>query len=292
MKNKLKIVTDGASDLSEEYLNTHDITNIPFYITDNSNDQPYLMDVDELYEEMLKNPNKMFKTACPSPDAYYNVFKENVDKGFAVLCVCISKELSGSFNSATIAKNMILEEKPDAQVAIIDSIQNSASQGLVVRNLQTLKEKDLDFKKALEKIEENKKTGRIVFFVDNLKYLENGGRIGKLKSLVSSLLNIKPLIIMENGNIHSGGMGLGIKKSMAKVMDTVKNFIAQFGKTFANYNFTIGYGATKEIGENLKTAFEKQYSLNSADINFDQIGSTSAVHTGPHTYGIGMIEKV
>jgi len=259
---------------------------------DNSDSEQYIVSVDKLYEEMLSNPNKMYKTACPSPETYFKTFKESTDKKIPVICVSISKEISGSFNSATLARTMILEENPSAQVAIIDSTLNSASQGLVVSNIQILRDRGLPFDEIVAKIEENKHTGKIAFFVDNLNYLEHGGRIGKMKSLVSKLLNIKPLIIMEKGNIHTGGMAIGIKKSVAKVIETISNSIKQVGDVIANYRFTVGYGANKAMGESLKTVFLEQFALNSAEVAFHQIGCTTAVHTGPHTYGVGMIKKV
>ncbi len=292
MINKIKIISDSACDLPEDYLKEHDITSIPFYIMDNSDSEQYIVSVDKLYEEMLSNPNKMYKTACPSPETYFKTFKESTDKKIPVICVSISKEISGSFNSATLARTMILEENPSAQVAIIDSTLNSASQGLVVSNIQILRDRGLPFDEIVAKIEENKHTGKIAFFVDNLNYLEHGGRIGKMKSLVSKLLNIKPLIIMEKGNIHTGGMAIGIKKSVAKVIETISNSIKQVGDVIANYRFTVGYGANKAMGESLKTVFLEQFALNSAEVAFHQIGCTTAVHTGPHTYGVGMIKKV
>jgi len=292
MINKIKIITDGASDLPEDYLKAQDITNIPFYINDGMGGEDKFITSTQLYKEMLENPNKMFKTACPAPETYYNEFKKNVDKGYSVFCICISKELSGSFNSANIAKNMLLEENPKAQIAVIDSLHNSASEGLVVMNAQVLRDKNLDFNTILEKIEENKKSGKIIFFVDNLNYLEHGGRIGKIKSLVSKLLNIKPMIIMEDGNIHSGGMGIGIKKSMAKIIENVLNTIKPLNVKLSNYRFIVGYGANKELGESLKASFLENREINASDVEFHQIGYTSAVHTGPHTYGIALIKKV
>lgn len=289
---KIKIISDGACDLPETYVQEHKISIIPFYIMDESG-VSRLVDVNALYEDMLQNPNKMFKTACPSPETYYQIFKEYVDKDIPVICVCISKELSGSHNSACVAKNMIAEEKPDAKVAIIDSMHNSASQGLVVKNIQIMRDQNLGFEEICTKIEENRTTGKIAFFVDNLKYLENGGRIGKLKGLVSKLLNLKPHIVMENGNIRSGGIAMGLKKSIVKVIDTILNSIKNIGDKITNYHFTVGYGANKEMGETLMSAFKERLSVaQQEELSFHQIGSTSAVHTGPHTYGIAMIKKI
>lgn len=133
-----QIITDGAADITKEEGAKRGIVVVPFYVYSTQDVNRKFADVDELYEEMLKNPKEVFKTACPSPEEYYRKFRAAVDEGKGVFCVTISQKFSGSYSSAVLAANMIAEETPDAKVRVIDSQMNSALQGLFVDEIEKM----------------------------------------------------------------------------------------------------------------------------------------------------------
>ena len=114
MNNKIKLITDAAADLLQKDYSNIDI--VDFFIYDATNDKEVAVsEVDELYKEMLNNPQKHFKTACPTIDTYYQKFVENDKNGYATICVCITSSFSGSYNSAVMAKMQALESNPQAK---------------------------------------------------------------------------------------------------------------------------------------------------------------------------------
>ena len=205
-----QIITDGAADITKEEGAKRGIVVVPFYVYSTQDVNRKFADADELYEEMLKNPKEVFKTACPSPEEYYRKFRAAVDEGKGVFCVTISQKFSGSYSSAVLAANMIAEETPDAKVRVIDSQMNSALQGLFVDEIEKMAQAGLSFQEISRRADALIPQGKIMFTVGNLDYLRAGGRIGALKYVITKTLSVRPLITMQDGDIKSGGLGIGI----------------------------------------------------------------------------------
>ena len=248
-----KIISD--SDLSKKYIAEHDITIVPLSVSFDG--ETYCRDSidisrDECYERMVSNPGVYPKTSLPSVDSYYNAFKEFTDKGIPVVCFTITLIFSGSYNSAMNAKEMIEEENPDANITVIDS---------------------------LEKLEPLMASARIFFTVGSLDYLKMGGRIGKLASIASKI-DVKPVIIMKDGDISLGGIGRNRNKLKAKVLSTAKAYLDENGKD--NFVVSVGYGYDKTEGVSFMNDVEETLGVKLNSETNVAIGIVSGVHTGPH----------
>lgn len=287
---KIKLISDAACDLNAS--DYKDIDFVDFFIYDASNDKEVnSKHVDEIYSAMLKNSNRIFKTACPTIDTYYQKFVENEKNGYASICVCITSKFSGSYNSATMAKMQAMEEYPNARIAVIDSKANSALQGLLVLAIDNMIKAGFSYELILTNIEKLIPTGKIMFTVETVEYLKKGGRIGKVSAFVASALNLKPIIVMRDGDIGLGGIAFGVKRTLIKVLELVKNHFEKAGENIKDYNFSVGYSSDKVVGENFLKQATDYLKIDKEDIIFAQITETSAVHTGPNTLGIGFLKK-
>ena len=286
-----QIITDGAADITKEEGAKRGIVVVPFYVYSTQDVNRKFADADELYEEMLKNPKEVFKTACPSPEEYYRKFRAAVDEGKGVFCVTISQKFSGSYSSAVLAANMIAEETPDAKVRVIDSQMNSALQGLFVDEIEKMAQAGLSFQEISRRADALIPQGKIMFTVGNLDYLRAGGRIGALKYVITKTLSVRPLIIMQDGDIKSGGLGIGIHGAMKKVVGNVADYFSRTGFRMEDYSFVVGYGADRTLGEKIRELYYKAFPDWKSELPMKQITEVSAVHTGPSTVGFGFLKK-
>ncbi len=286
-----QIITDGAADITKEEGAKRGIVVVPFYVYSTQDVNRKFADVDELYEEMLKNPKEVFKTACPSPEEYYRKFRAAVDEGKGVFCVTISQKFSGSYSSAVLAANMIAEETPDAKVRVIDSQMNSALQGLFVDEIEKMAQAGLSFQEISRRADALIPQGKIMFTVGNLDYLRAGGRIGALKYVITKTLSVRPLITMQDGDIKSGGLGIGIHGAIKKVVGNVADYFSRTGFRMEDYSFVVGYGADRTLGEKIRELFYKAFPDWKSELPMKQITEVSAVHTGPSTVGFGFLKK-
>lgn len=290
MKDKICLVSDGASDVTVADAKKRGIILVPFFVIDVERGEDLLLNADELYAMMLANPQKKFKTGCPSVDTYYQIFNENVKQGKKVICVCITNAFSGSFSSATTAKNMVLEKHPEAMIEVVDSQMNSVLEGELVFSIADMIDEGMDFEEILRRVQKLIPTGQIMFSVGNLDYLRYGGRIGLLKSLVAKTLSVKPIIIMRDGDIVSGGFGLGVKMALSRILEMVKSHFQKIGEKIENFRFCVGYGCDKEQGVQFLQRVRSFFGMGE-EVSINQIGLTSAVHVGPQTVGVCFIKK-
>ncbi|MDD2227230.1 MAG: DegV family protein [Clostridia bacterium] len=288
MKN-IKLISDGACDLSKDEAKKLNISLVNFWI--NVDDETLCLESDELYEMMKNKPNSHFKTACPSILEYITEFEKAIKQKQTVLCICIATKFSGSFDSATVAKTTILEKYPNAEIHVIDSRMCSASQNLLVKSIASMIEEGYSIDKILKTIETLKEETKIYLTVKNLDYLRAGGRIGNLSSILLNILAIKPIIVMENGDVKSGGKGLGIGMTLQKIINDVKKWFEHFRKDIEEFRFYVGYSTDKNLAKNFFTNVINKLKLKKSDVELNQIGSTAAVHTGPETIGISFMRK-
>ena len=296
MQKKVQIVSDGSLDLSQEITKEHDIEIVTFYVSfDSETYQKEMVElgVRDFYNEMVEHPDVFPKSSMPSVDDFYQVFEKSVKEQIPVICICITRKFSGSLQSATVAKEMIEEEYPDAKITLIDSTVNTVLQGLFVLEACRLRDMGLGYEEIVEKILPIRETGRIFFTIGSIDYLRHGGRIGKLAGIAAGALGIKPMITLKEGEIFSSGLARNRIKSMKKVVDMTKNYLDEIDAKPGEYNFCIGYGYDYDeavrFREMIKDLIKERLGID--EIGIYQIGATIGVHTGPYPLGVGIIKK-
>ena len=155
------------------------------------------------------------KSACPSPERYMKAFDCDADHIYAVT---LSAELSGSYNSAVLGRNLLEEEKPGRKIHIFNSKSASIGQTLIGMKIQECEEAGYSFEKVIETVDEYIAGQHTFFVLDNLETLRKNGRLSKVKALVASALKIQPVMgSTDEGNICQLDQARGINKALVKM---------------------------------------------------------------------------
>lgn len=297
MSEAFHIISDGSCDLPVELTGEKNITVVPFYVS--FDDTNYLREnvdigIREFYQQMVDRKGVYPKSSMPSTQDYVDVFRPFAKQGMPVVCICITTKFSGSMQSAVTARELVLEEYPKAEITVIDSCINTVLQGIYVLEAVKLRDAGTGYQEAVARLEQIKGTGRIFFTVGDMEYLKHGGRIGKVAAVAGSVLGIRPVITLKNGEIYPSGIGRGRKRTTEKSLELLVKYIQDSGKTADDFSIAVGYGYDIEEGREFRDhALEvlRGKGLDVKEIPTYQIGATIGVHTGPYPLGFGVIEK-
>lgn len=215
-----KIIGDSCTDLPKELKNDTHFKLIPLTLTI---DDQHFKDDENLnihqFLKMMKESPNCPKSACPSPDDYMKEFDTEGD----VYVITLSSQLSGSYNSAELAKKIYLEEHPDKKIGIIDSRSASVGQTLLAMKLRELIEKGLSFDNVMRQIQEFRDGMKTKFVLESLDTMRKNGRLSGLQALIANTLNIKPVMGgTPEGTICKLDQARGIMRaliSMAKLIE-------------------------------------------------------------------------
>lgn len=215
-----KIVVDSCCELPEELKKDSRFEIVPLTLIvgdvyEKEDNQDF--DQKEFLEAVAACPTCP-KSACPSPERYMKSYQTDAEH---VYVVTLSAQLSGSYNSAVLGKNLYHENYGDKDIYVVDSKSASCGETQVAFKIMELEEAGFNFTEIVEKIEEYVKGMNTYFVLDNLDTLRKNGRLSGVKALVASTLNIKPVMGADNGSIIQLGQSVGIKKALAKMADHV-----------------------------------------------------------------------
>lgn len=286
------IISDSACDLAEEYVKNNGVDIVSLYVT--LDGETYYKDktelsTRELYRLMVEE-NAYPKTSLPSVEDFMDACRPYLEAGEPVIIITISSFLSGSYNSARTAKEELLEEFPNAKIAVINSLQNTVEQALFVNEAVRMRDAGLSFEEAVEKLDGLRDQSRIFFTIGSLEYMKRGGRIGKLAVLAGDKLGIRPVIILKSGEVNVGGVARTRKKSMEMAFNCCKKFFQENHLNKEDYIFATGFGYDYEEGQKFRENFEKEFGVTCVDIA-EQIGAVTVCHTGPYPIGIGVMRR-
>ncbi|NLZ48809.1 MAG: DegV family protein [Clostridiales bacterium] len=279
----IKIITDSGCDLSLDYVKENNIEVVPLMVNINGkfipDDLGQTLSRQDFYD-LLKD-GILPTTTQVNIGSFYEVFKTYIEKGDEIVYIGLSSALSGTYNSAVKAKEMLLEEYSNAKIYTIDSLSASLGEGLLVYTLKELLDKGTPLLEAIKFIEENKRKVIHSIIVDDLNHLKRGGRLSGAAAAVGSILNIKPVLKVDD-------------EGKAVVADKVKGRKRAIKYLFNDYNergvnkkeqvVFIMNAAVKEDAELLKNMIETE-SVAKKVIIYD-IGCVIGSHTGPGTLAV------
>lgn len=289
-----RVLSDSSCDISPEQEKTYGIGLIPYYVSfDGIHYRKDRLEItaEDFYREMAENPGVYPKTSMPTQVDFYEAFLPYAKKGKKVIYLNLTSKFSSSFQSASLAAEALMEEYPDCRIAVIDSFSATVQEGLLVTEAARMAEAGIPFEEAAEKLNELKRTSRIFFTTGDLSYLQKGGRIGKVLTQAASVLKIKPIIHLYEGELQAAGIVRARKKSIRKFMDDAKAFFAD--KNINDYRICTGKGFDQEEYD----AFHAEVTAEMKALGYEgevesyQIGCTIGVHTGPAPIGIACIRK-
>lgn len=297
MSEAFHIISDGSCDLPAELAEEKNITVVPFYVSfDGEHYQKEIAEIGirDFYQQMVDRKGVYPKSSMPSTQDYVDAFMPYVKEGLPIICICITTKFSGSMQSAVNARSLVLEDYPHAVITVIDATVNTVLQGLYVLEAVKLRDSGMSYEDTVRRLEEIKSTGRIFFTVGDMEYLKHGGRIGKVAAVAGSVLGIRPVITLRQGEIFPSGIGRGRKRTTEKSLNLLAEYLKNSGMSIDCYSIVVGFGYDYEEAVAfrdyaLETLRSKGHDIK--DIPICQIGATIGVHTGPYPLGFGVIEK-
>lgn len=277
----IRILIDSSADYSAQEAKEHNLELVPINITlDGKN---YLDGIDltkDEFYELLTSTEEFPKTAQPSPQDYVDLFEDAKEKGDSVVYLSLSSGLSGTFQSATLAKNMV--EYDD--IYLVDTLSATRAIRIMAEYACKLREEGDDAATIAAKLEEFKSRVVIYAALDTLEYLSKGGRLNKAAAAVGELTNLKPIInVTPEGTMAVPGKALGRNKAISTLTKMITE--KQIDTTFPIYSL---YAVGEENTEKLEQKLGKDGVRVTKRL---QIGSTIGCHIGPGAYGVVFVTK-
>ena len=276
----IKIVTDSSCDLGINFIEENNIELIQLllnlYGEIIKDDLGKSLGYREFYEKL--RAGSMPSTSQINIYTFEEKFKELLDKGYEILYIGLSSALSGTINSANMARNNILEENPNAKIAVVDSISVSMGLGMLIKKAYEMINEGKMLEEIVQWIEENKSKVIHAILVDDLKHLKRGGRLSASSAAVGSILNIKPLLKLNNsGAVEVSEKIKGKKKGLKRLASIVK----ENAINIENEILYIMHGDVLEEAQYLKGIILQE--LNFKDVKVEYIGTVIGTHGGPGT---------
>mgnify|MGYP004463177191 FL=1 len=283
------ITTDNNSDLPEEYLKDHGVGCM--YLSYSMDGKNYthgnFLPEHEFYEAMRNG--SMPTTAQVNPENAKALLEPYLKEGKDILHIAFSSALSGTYNSTRIAADELQEEYPDRKIIVVDSLSASLGQGLLVWLAQQKKELGQTLEEVADWAEKNKLKMVHLFTVDDLNHLYRGGRVSRTTAIVGSMLNIKPVLHVDNeGKLTAIGKVRGRKKALQELIKLMDEKIGIFGADCDT--IFISHGDCEQDAQYVAAKVKEKYNIKNIIIN--QVGATIGAHSGPGTMALFFVGDV
>lgn len=277
------ITTDSNSDLPKEYIEKFSTTIIPQYYSfgDTVYGDELHMPPAEFYERM-KN-GELPQSQANNPAVIEDKFRAILNSGSDIIHIAFSSALSGSYNNVCMVANELAEEYPDAKITVIDSLNVSLGESIMVIYANTLKDNGKSYDDVVSALEEFKNHINVQFTVDDLFHLQRGGRVGKATAVIGSALNLKPfLYVNDAGALSSDGTARGRKKSLRTLIERMKATMSEN----TDYTLPVGIVHGNCYEEALSVAQMVKEETPFTNIIINDISPSIGTHSGPGAMGI------
>lgn len=277
------ITTDNNSDLPESYYTEHGVgcTYLSYTMDGQHYSHENFLPVKEFYDRMRKG--SMPTTAQVNPEDARALIEPYLKAGKDVLHIAFSSGLSGSYNSARIAGEELQEEYPDRKIVVIDSLAASLGQGLLVYLAQKKKEEGKTMDEVAQWVMEHRLNMVHTFTVDDLNHLYRGGRVSKTTAVVGGVLNIKPVLhVDDEGKLIPVGKVRGRKKSLLALVDMMEEKLGSY-KNSCDTIF-ISHGDCEQDAQFVVDKIKEKYPIQTVLMN--HVGATIGAHSGPGTVAL------
>ena len=277
------ITTDSNSDLPQEYIDKLRTVIIPQYYSfgDTVYGDELHMPPTEFYERMKKG--ELPQSQANNPAVIEDKFRTILEKGMDIIHIAFSSALSGSYNNVCMVANELREEFPDAKITVIDSLNVSLGETILLLHATELKENGTSYEDIVAALEDFKNHINVQFTVDDLFHLQRGGRVSKTTALVGSALNLKPfLTITDAGTLISDGTARGRKKSLRTLVERMKETLEEGYDTSSPVG--IVHGNCLEDAQSVAEQITAETGLTNIIIN--DISPSIGTHAGPGALGL------
>lgn len=281
-----KIITDSAADLPEEIIKEYDIQVLPLLVTygEEAYEDGVTMKPKDLFDDM--RAGKVFKTAQVPVGNFIDEFRKCVKEGTDVIYIAFSSALSGTYQGAVMAQKQVLSSNSDIKIDVIDTKCASLGFGLVVYYAAKMAKEGKSREEIIDAV--NFYSGHIehIFTVDDLEYLYRGGRVSKTAAFVGGLLNIKPILDVEEGKL----IPLEKRKGRKRVLKRMLEIMEERGLNLDEQTVAISHGDDLETASELQDMIKEKFGTRDFVIN--TIGAAIGAHAGPGTIALFFLNEL
>ncbi len=276
----IKIVTDSAADLPAVLTEELDVTVVPVYLRFGDEVYRDRVDIseDEFYQRLLHDPVHP-NTTQPTPQDFASVYDKLSKDADGIISIHITSILSGTYNSAVQGKKMVGDRCP---IEIVDSQTVSIAVGLTVIQASKMAKSGMSLQQIVEELGKIIPNVHLLILFDTMKYLVKGGRVGKASGLVGSVLSVKPLLTVRDGELMPSGRVRARSKGVDRLLDFVKN-------ATEIQDLAILYSTTPDeaqaLIERTSSIFPKERTI------LARLGPGLGVHGGPGILAVALREK-
>ncbi len=273
----VRIITDSTADLPKELIKEYNIGVAPLMV--NFADGTYRDGVDltsaQFYKK-LSESKQMPTTSQVNPPAFVDLYKQELEKGNQVVSIHLSSKGSGTYQSAVTAKIMLDSD----DIVVIDSLGYSLGLGIIAAQGAEMAHKGASLKETEDRMLYMKDRMQYVFGVDTLEYLKKGGRLSPVKATVATVMNIKPILEVSDGEIEMLDKVRGRKKVLGRLLEEVQ----KKGNDMENQTFGVVHAECPEDAQKMKDMLIERF--NPKDVLISRIGCVIGTHVGPGTIAV------
>ncbi len=270
---KIAIVTDSTSDMPLSFYKENDVTMVPLVVRFGRQAYKDWVEITpKKFYDRLRAAEILPKTSQPSVQDFIEAYKKHSDCDH-IISIHLSSKLSGTYQSAYIAAQNV-----EVPVTVIDSKLTSAGDALIVQNLIKARDEGKDLDYMLNMVDSLISRIKVAFYVDTLKYLEMGGRIGKASALAGSILNIKPILTLEDGVVAPLKKVKGRRKAIREIAGYIKQEAC--GRTI---NLGLAHADASDALAELEDIL-KQENIDYNIVIKSYIGSVIGTYVGPGAF--------
>lgn len=283
----VKIITDSAADLPVELLQAYDIDLIPLRVYDEAETE-YLDGVTLKSVTLLQKMREgaVYKTSLPSLETFQEKFVSYAKEGNPCIYLAFSSELSGTYQSSVLIKEEVKETYTDLDLEIIDTKCASLGQGIVVLEAAKMAKEGSSKEEILNRVAFLMEHMEHIFTVADLQYLVRGGRLSKVAGFIGGLLNIKPILNVDEGKLVPLEKVRGKKKVLSRIVDIME----ERGKGLKGQTIGMTHGDDLETAEALKALITERFGCEVFIVN--TIGAAIGAHTGPGALTLFFLNEV
>lgn len=280
----VKIITDSTSYIPNKFIEEYDISIVSLNVLLNEKSYREVELENEFFYEEMSKANEIPTSSQPSIDEFYNAYEKIAEQGDDIVGVFISSDMSGTYSTSNLVKDMILEKYPNCKIELIDSRSNCMQMGFAAMVGARIANEGKDICDVVNGVKDVINKSRFLFVPDTLEYLKKGGRIGGAAALFGAILQIRPILTVVDGKTTVFNKVRTKKKAVEKIIETVVSDIKEK---------SIGEVIVHHINceeEGLELANRLRGELN-IDVTIQSIGPIIGLHVGPKSVGVAYYTK-
>ena len=278
-----KLMTDSTADLPESYLTEHEIgcVHLSYILDEETYGHGKELSVKDFYDSM--RAGKMPTTSQVNPEEAKAYFETLLEQDKEILYLSFSSGLSGTYNSARIAADDLMEERKDCKIMVVDTLAASLGEGLLVHKAMELRDAGKSMEEVADWVETHKQNLVHSFTVDDLFHLHRGGRVSKTAAVLGTLAGIKPVLhVDQDGHLVMIDKVRGRKKSLSALVDYMEHHVGSYRD--CNNIIFISHGDALEDAQFVAAQVKERFGIDSFLIN--PVGPTIGAHSGPGTIAL------